>query len=116
MSNAAAAAIAPGSLQIVDGRRVYRSTHGVSVINDSGNDIQYNVECLLFDSIGHSNSTSAPNLISPGDGSQSSSLNFTVVLDAALFVSGTQVDFTCETHVTGGFLADARHVNTLTIE
>jgi hypothetical protein len=114
MTSATCEALPPFSLQIVDGRRVYRSEHLVAAINDTESDILYNVEAIMFDSLGHSASTSALNVAAQGLGSSASGPYF-VDFDANLFSSGTEVEFTCETHVTGGFSAVDRKVNQLTI-
>lgn len=114
MPSATCEAIPPFNLQIVDGRRVYRSAHVVTTMNDTGSDILYNVEAIMFDSLGHSATTSELNVVAPGSGSGVSGPYF-VDFDADLFTSGDEVEFTCETHVTGGFSAVDRKVNQLTI-
>jgi len=116
MTSATCQARPPATLEVFDGRRVYRSQHFVVAVNDSGSDILYNLEAILFDSLGHSAAASARDIVSPGSGSQSSSSALSVELDALLFSSGTEVDFTCETHVTGGFSAVAQETQRVIIE
>jgi hypothetical protein len=102
-------------MQIADGRRAYRSQHMVAVMNDTGQDVFYNVEAIMFDSLGHSASASALNVVAPAGASASGPLF--VDLDANLFSSGTEVQFTCETHVTGGLSAvDRKLSESLTTE
>jgi hypothetical protein len=38
--------LTPPGLEVVEGRRVYRSTHIVTVLNDTGENILYNVEAI----------------------------------------------------------------------
>jgi hypothetical protein len=108
-------AIPPRTAQIVDGRRAYRSQHMVTTMNDTGEDVLYNVEAIMFDSLGHSGSASAINVVAPPGGSGASGPYF-VDFDANLFSSGSEVEITCETHVTGGLSAGDRQVRPLTIE
>jgi hypothetical protein len=113
MSSATCETLPPFSLQIVDGRRVYRSENVAAAINDTNEDILYNVEAIMSDSLGHSDTTSALNVVaSPGS---SSSGPYFVDFDANLFNSGDDVQFTCEMHITGGFSAVDRKTNQLTI-
>jgi hypothetical protein len=109
MTSASCDAMPPREVEIAGGRRAYRSQHMVSVNNDTGQDISYNVEAIMFDSVGHSGSASALNVVAPAGISASGPLF--VDLDANLFISGTEVQFTCETHVTGGLSAVDRKVS-----
>jgi hypothetical protein len=104
--------LTPPGLEVVEGRRVYRSNHIVTVLNDTGENILYDVEAIMFDSLGHSNSSSALNVVAPGGSNISSGVYF-VELDANLYESGVQVEFTCETHITGGLSAVDRKVDSL---
>ena len=115
MTQASCEAIPPSGMRIEDGARVYRSQHVVVAINDTGSGILYNIEATLFDSEGRRASSSAINVVSPGEGSQSSSAALVVDLDANLFVSGSVVELICETHVTGGFSAVARETRVITV-
>jgi hypothetical protein len=115
MTNVSLETLIPQRSEIADGQRVYRSTHVVTVINDDGADLFYNVEATMFDSLGHSNSTSAINVVATSD-PQTSSGVYVVDLDANLYDAGTVFDFTCETHVTGGLSATDRQIGELTAE
>jgi hypothetical protein len=106
----------PHTAQIVDGMRVYQSTHMITVFNDSGADIFYNVEATMFDTLGHSNSTSALNVIATSGDAEISSGMYVVNLDANLYDSGTVAQITCETHVTAGLSATDRQSGELIIE
>jgi hypothetical protein len=50
--------------------------------------------------------------VAPGGSNISSGVYF-VELDANLYESGVQVEFTCETHITGGLSAVDRKVDSL---
>jgi hypothetical protein len=113
MSSATCETLPPFSVQIVDGVRVYRSENGAATVNDTNEDILYNIEAIMSDSLGHSRTASAINVVAP-PGSSSSGPYF-VDFDANLFNSGVEVEFTCEMHVTGGFSAVDRKTNQLTI-
>ena len=116
MTSATCSAEPPSSLQIVNGRRVYRSVHLAGVINDSGSDIVYNIDVAMSDSQGHIQTQSLPGQVAPGSGSQSSSVGpLFLDLDANLYNSGDEIVFTCETRVTGGVSASDTKSNRLTI-
>jgi hypothetical protein len=115
MASAICEALPPTSVQVVNGRRVYRSEHMVSTMNDTGSDILYNVEAIMFDSLGHRGTASARDVVAPGSGSSASG-PYVVDFDASLFPSGVEVQFTCETHVTAGLSAVDRKVNQITTE
>ena len=115
MASAMCETFPPASVQIVNGRRVYRSQHMVATMNDTGSDILYNVEAIMFDSLGHHGTASARDVVAPGSGSSASGPYF-VDFDASMFPSGVEVQFTCETHVTAGLSAVDRKVNQITTE
>ena len=115
MASAICETFPPVSVQVVNGRRVYRSQHLVTTMNDSGSDIFYNVEAIMFDSLGHRDMTLVRDVVAPGTGSSASGPYF-VDFDASMFPSGVEVKFTCETHVTAGLSAVDRKVNQLTTE
>jgi hypothetical protein len=101
-SSAVANVEAPANLEIIDGRRVYRSTHVVAVINDSGADISYQVSGTIVDSLGNSGKLDPQPQIAPGSGSQSSTSDqFNIEMPADLYTSGDRITFTCTTTATG---------------
>jgi hypothetical protein len=113
---ATAQALPPNQLSIVNGKRVYQSTHLVSVINDSGVDISYSVSATLSDSVGNSASLSPQPQVAPGSGSQSSTSDvFNLQLSADLYSSGDVITFTCSTTASGGISASDQEQNTVTI-
>ena len=101
-SNATAFVIPPGQLEVIDGRRVYRSRHTAGVINDDGVDINYTLSATLSDSLGNQQNSSLPQT-APGQGSQSSvSDEIALELSANLYNPGDEITFTCTTTVSGG--------------
>ena len=115
MASAMCEAVPPTNAQTVNGKRVYRSQHMVSTMNDTGSDILYNVEAIMLDSLGHRGTASARDVVAPSSGASASGPYF-VDFDAGLFPSGVDVQFTCETHVTAGLSAVDRKVNQVTTE
>jgi hypothetical protein len=116
MSNAMAQAIPLSQLSIVDGQRVYQSTHAATVVNDSGQDQSYSLDATLTDSLGNQRTLPTQSLVAPGQGSQTSaSPVFTLQLDAQQYTSGQEVTFTASTTVGGAVSDSAQQPNTLTI-
>lgn len=116
MPSASADAVPPSQLSIVNGQRVYQSTHAAAIINDTGQDLAYLLDAVLTDSLGNQQPLPTQSLVAPGAGSQSStSPVFTLELDAELYTSGQEVTFTASTTVSGGVSDSAQETNTLTI-
>jgi hypothetical protein len=66
MAEATCEAIPLPSLEVAEGRRVYRSGHFVAAIDETGSYILYNIEGILLDSLGHRATGSALNAVSLG--------------------------------------------------
>jgi hypothetical protein len=116
MPNALAQAIPPSQLSIVNGQRVYQSSHAAAVVNDTGQDLAYLVDAVLTDSLGNQQVLPTQSQIAPGTGSQSStSPVFTLQLSDQLYTSGQEVTFTASTTVSGGVSDFAQQAFTLTI-
>jgi hypothetical protein len=101
MSSAICEVFSPTTATIEDGVMVYRCRGIVATINDTDNDIFYNVDLILQDSAGHRVVTEQRNLAAPpGSGAAGP---FFADIRADQLVSGDTVTFTCQLGVTAGF-------------
>jgi len=72
MASASCEAMPPREASIANGNRVYRSQNTAAAINDTDEDILYNVEAIMSDSLGHSRTTSELNVVAPAGNSSAS--------------------------------------------
>ena len=114
MTSATCETIAPEGVTIEGGGPVYRCVNIVTTFNETALDVLYNVEATMSDSLGHSVTTSAVNVISPA-GVGGVSGPYFADLDAGLFSDGDEVLFTCQLTVTGGFSVVDRREKHLTL-
>jgi len=113
MALATAEAIPPSQVNIVDGARVYQSTHGVGVGNDTNADIAYHVQCQLVDSFGR-NVVSDHDCVIPANMQSGAAGPFMLQIPATE-ASGTQITFTASTVVSGGLSDSASQTFTVTV-
>lgn len=103
----------PSQVDIVNGARVYQSTHGVGVTNDTSADISYHVQCQLSDSMGRSTS-SDHDCVVPANNQSAAVGPFSLQISAT-DPSGSQITFAASTVVSGGLSDSASVPNTVTV-
>jgi hypothetical protein len=111
MPVAVAGAIPPSQIDIVNGRRVFRSTHIVSVNNDTDQEISCNVSFSLSDS---SRVLSGRDIFTVVAQSSFSWGPNNLQFEADNFAAGSEITFTATTEVSGGASERASQSNTVT--
>lgn len=100
MPSANAQAIPPSQIDIVDGQRVYRSTHLGGLLNDTDQPISFTVTASMADNCG--NTTPQATVAGTAAPQTTGSANpITCSFPVSNYSSGTQVTFTATTTVVG---------------
>jgi len=111
MSTAVADAIPPSNPTIVNGVRMYQSTHGASANNDTDSDFTLTVQGSMSDSNGGSDSFTA-SLAVPSGGSATQVWNTGYPTNDP---SGTVITITATTVITGPVSDRASQTFTITV-
>lgn len=100
MPSAMAQAMPPASITIVNGQRVYQSTHLGTILNDTDQPISFMVTASLVDNFG--NATPQPTIQDTASPQSTHTANpITCSFPVSNYSSGTQVTFIASTTVTG---------------
>lgn len=112
MSSATAEAIPPSNPTIVKGVRSYQSTHGVSAINDTDQDLTLTVNGSMSDSSGRSDSFTDSLFVAAGQ-SATQVWNTGYPTDDPI---GTVITLTATTTITGAVSDSKSQTFTITVQ